>query len=397
MGSTVWTALWMGVTLLGITIPEKDVQEQNDIFRRFWGQDFVWKFDDLPDKGGVDRERVPYSGAIYLDKYGGTVSALRKYDMAFHNGRMLATAHEQWDTSAFQEPVATRGGLFGGRRVYRMGTPNWHGHCNGWAAAAIRHAEPQQSVTRNGVTFSPADIKGLLAELYIYNDIADLSGSSGIIQAGLFHAVVANWLGRGSHPLGMEADPGREKWNYPAYWFTSTSRKLSDRYVEVSLNLTYAQESRGEYQRSPRNSRVKYFHYRLELNPAGEIVGGDFYGGSSRIDMLWVPLLPKAPGQPGHERGNPHIKVENILAIWRDSVPEETRKQWLVVDPAAEDRVADATVATSLVPLQNPQPVQAAAASAAEAKTEPSEAGTQPASESVDSPPATAATGPAGN
>jgi hypothetical protein len=278
-----------------------------------------------------------------------------------------------------------------------MGTPNWHGHCNGWAAAAIRHAEPQQSVTRNGVVFSPADIKGLLAELYIYNDIADLSGSSGIIQAGLFHAVVANWLGRGSHPLGMEADPGREKWNYPAYSFTSKSRKYSGRQVEVSLNLTYAHESRGEYQRSPRNSRVKYFHYRLDLNPAGEIVGGDFYGDSSRIDMLWVPLRPKPPGQPGHERGNPHIKVENILAIWRDAVPEETRKQWLVVDPAVEDRVADATAATSLVPLQNPEAVQAAAAPAEEAKTAPSAAGTQPATAPGDSSAEPAATRPAGN
>lgn len=397
MGCTVLLVLWVGVTSLGVSIPQKDIQEQNDVFRRFWGTDFVWKFDDLPDKGGVEGERVPYSGAIYLDKYGGTASALRKYDLAFHGGRMLATAHEQWDTSAFQEPVAARGGLFGRRQVMRMGTPNWHGHCNGWTAAAIRHAEPQQSVTRNGVVFSPADIKGLLAELYIYNDIADLSGSSGIIQAGLFHAVVANWLGRGSHPLGMEADPGREKWNYPAYSFTSTSRRYSGRQVEVSLKLTYAHESQGEYQRSPRNSRVKYFHYRLDLNPAGEIVGGDFYGDSSRIDMLWVPLRPKAPGEPGHERGNPNIKVENILAIWRDSVPEETRKGWLVVDPAAEDRVADAMAATSLVPLQNPEAVQAAAAPAEEATTAPSAAGTQPATAPGGSPAEPAATRPAGN
>ncbi len=63
-----------------------------------------WKFDDLPVKGGVGDERVPYSGAIYLDKYGGTVSALRKYDQAFHRGRMLATAHEQWDTIGVPAP-----------------------------------------------------------------------------------------------------------------------------------------------------------------------------------------------------------------------------------------------------------------------------------------------------
>jgi hypothetical protein len=248
-----------------------------------------------------------------------------------------------------------------------MGTPNWHGHCNGWAAAAIRHAEPQQSVSRNGVVFSPADIKGLLAELYIYNDLADLSGSSGTIQAGLFHAVVTNWLGRGAHPLGMEADPGREKWNYPAYSFSSTARKRSARQVDVSLNLAYARETQGEYQRSPRIQRVKYFHYRLDLNEQGEIVGGEYYSDSSRIDMLWVPLRPKASGQPGHERGNPYIDVETILALWRDSVSEETRRQWLIVDPAEKDRLPDLTATASLVPVQNPDATQAAASPAAPA------------------------------
>ena len=361
MGTTVLIALWMGATSLGASIPQADIQEQNKVFQRFWGTDFVWKFDDLPVKGGVEGERVPYSGAIYLDKYGGTVSAMHKYDRAFHGGRGLATAHEQWDTSAFQEPVASRGGLFGRRQVMRMGTPNWHGHCNGWAAAAIRHAEPQQSVTRNGVVFSPADIKALLADLYIYNDIADLSGSAGTIQAGLFHAVVTNWLGRGAHPMGMEADPGREKWNYPAYSFDGTARKISAQQVDVRLSLTYAHESQGEYQRSPRLARTKSFHYRLDLNTAGEIVGGSYYGDSSRIDMLWVPVRPKPSGQPGNERGNPHINVETILAIWRDSVPEETRKKWLIVDPAAEDRIADAAATASLVPLQNPDSVHAAA------------------------------------
>ena len=45
----------------------------------------------------------------------------------------------------------------GGRRrgrtvlVRSVGTPYWHGHCNGWAAAAIRHREPQRSVTKNAV------------------------------------------------------------------------------------------------------------------------------------------------------------------------------------------------------------------------------------------------------
>jgi len=353
-------AAWIGATSLGGAIPTADVQEQNEFFQRYWGTSFVWKFDDLPTQGGVTQERVPYSGGIYLDKYGGTVSSLRKYDRAFHGGRMLATAHEQWDTSAYQQPVTQRGGVFGMRQVTRMGTPGWHGHCNGWAAATIRHAEPQHSVTRNGVEFTPADIKGLLAEIYIYNEIADLSGSSANIQAGLLHAVLANWLGRGAHPLGMEADPGREKWNYPAYAFSSSSTKRSPREVEVKLNLLYAKESQGEYQQSPRLNRSKSFHYRLDLNANGEIIGGDYYSDSARIDMLWVPVRPKPAKQPGNERGNPYVNVDTILALWRDSVPEETRQRWLIADPAAEDRVADTAFAKTLVPLQTPTAVTAA-------------------------------------
>ena len=62
-------------------------------------------------------------------------------------------------------------GPFGMTRGKKMDTPNWHGHCNGWTAATIRHAEPQNSVRINGVTFTPADIKAMLAEIYIYNDL----------------------------------------------------------------------------------------------------------------------------------------------------------------------------------------------------------------------------------
>lgn len=398
-------AAWIGVTSLGVAIPKTEVQHQNEVFQRFWGTDFDWRFDELPAKGNVSQERVPYSGGIYLDKYGGTATALRKYDRAFHGGRMLATAYEQWDTSAFQEPVSQPGGLFGRRQVMRMGTPNWHGHCNGWAAAAIRHAEPQHSVTRNGVAFSPADIKALLAELYIYNDVEDLSGSSANIQAGLFHAVVTNWLGRGAHPLGMEADPGREKWNYPAFAFSSTSKKRSERQVEVKLNLAYAKESQGEYQESPRIQRTKSFHYRLDLNPGGEIVGGEFYSDSARIDMLWVPLLPKASKQPGNERGNPNIKVDTILAIWRDSVPEEIRHRWLVADPAPADRVTDTASATALVPVQNPaalpavsRPAETAtAASPAASRAPANSAAALPAPPAVGAGPGEAIARPEGN
>ena len=354
MRRTTLALVLIATTSFGASIPDEDVQFQNETFQHYWGKDFDWKFETLSTKGAVPAERVPYSGYIYPDTAGGTQAALRKYDAAFHGRRSLAAAYERWDTTAFQEPVRKRRGLFGLRQVTRMVTPHWHGHCNGWTSAAIRHAEPQHSVTRNGVTFSPAEIKALLAEIYIYNDHLDLSGSDDLISAGLFHAVLTNWLGRGSHPLGMESHPGEEKWNYPVYSFASSSAMHSDHQVEVNLNLASARDSQGEFDESPRIQKVNYFHYMLDLNDAGEIVGGYFFRDSSRIDMLWLPLRPKLSGAAGHERGNPRVDVDEVLAIWRESVPEDIRDLWPVADPTPKDRLdLDADV-DSWLPLQFP-------------------------------------------
>lgn len=277
MGSTLIVATIVAISTVGQLVSEENRSKQNEAFQQWWGTDFEWKFDDLPAKGTVPEHRLPYSGYIYPDTAGGTVSALRKYDMAFNGRRYLATGHEQWDTTAFKEPTsAPRRGLFG--RVFSggttMATPHWHGHCNGWTSAAIRHAEPKNSVVRNGVTFTPADIKGLLAELYIYNEMNVLAGSETYLDAGTFHTIITNWVGRGEHSIGMEADPGKEKWNYPIYAYASSNGRLSDRQVEVKMNVAYAKDSRGEFQESPRYSAQKYFHYYLNLDEEGKIVGG---------------------------------------------------------------------------------------------------------------------------
>jgi hypothetical protein len=325
------TILWVltGVAL-GEVVPSEDVELQNSTYQKLWETDFVWMFDDLPLKGGVPSERTPYSGYIYPDKQGGTIQSLRKYDRAFNGGRMSASSHERWDTTAFKEPVE---GFFGSLFKIKE-TPEWYGHCNGWTSAAIRHAEPVHSVTKNGVTFSPSDIKALLAELYIYNEHIVLAGENEApIGAAAFHAIITNWIGRGEHPLGIEAEPGKEKWNYPAYAFAASAAKHSAREVEVTMNVAYASDSRAEWDESPRIEEVRYFHYTLDLDADGKIVGGHFFQDSSAIDMLWVPLSPKAPGEPGNESGNPYINVETILSLWRESVPGEARATWLNVDP----------------------------------------------------------------
>ncbi len=350
MGSSVAIAVLLTATQLGASIPQQDVQQQEKVYQRYWGTDFSWKFQELPEKGSVPGHQVPYSGYIYPDRGGGTKTVLRKYDYAFNRGRNSATSFEDWDTKAYKGKIDVRGpfGMVWGKRT---GVPTWSGHCNGWAAASIRHAEPQKSVTRNGVVFSPSDIKGLLAELYIYNDIEDLSGSGGVVNAGLFHAVITNWLGRGQHGLAMEADPGEEKWNYPIYAYNTDSAKRSSRAVEVKMNLGYLKDSNGEYEESPKIFRVKYFHYMLDLNSSGEIIGGRFYPDSSVIDMVWLPLQPKQGRQTGNEAGNPYISVRDILALWRDSVPAELRQKWVVIDPPKEDSQLVVSNAKTLIPV----------------------------------------------
>lgn len=366
--STLFVAL-TALAALGAPISTAEVNKQNETFQQLWETEFTWQYDQLPEKGGVEEWRVPYSGYIYPDTAGGTQRSLSKYDRAFNGGRGLAVSYEKRDTSMTE----LQPGLFGGRLFARQRTPDWYGHCNGWTSAAIRHAEPVESVTRNGVTFTPSDIKGLLAEIYIYNHHEVLAGENQRqINAGVFHAIIANWVGRGDHPLGMEADPSEEKWNYPVYAYATSSAKHSAREIEVKMNIAYAKDSNGEWDESPRIKRVKYFHYMLNLDTNGRIVGGHFYRDSNVIDMLWVPLRPKQGGQPGNEAGNPYVKIDEVLALWRASAPEETRKKWLAVDPAELDRVVLVKDEETTPVSENAAPVEDAESNEADstAKTE---------------------------
>lgn len=397
MGTTAVVAALVAFSTVGQSVSESQIEKQNTVFKQWWGTEFSWKLGDLPEKGTVPEHRLPYSGYIYPDTAGGTRNALHKYDRAFHGGQYAAARHEAWDTTAFQEPVGTsrpRPGLFGRRfggfRSVRMATPHWHGHCNGWAAATIRHAQPKQSVVRNGVTFTPADIKGLLAELYIYNEMDVLAGAETYLSAPVLHAIITNWIGRGLHPIAMEADPGKEKWNYPIYAYATSSGRLSNRQVEVKMNIAYAKDSRGEFQESPLYKATKYFHYYLNVDDSDKITGGGFYRDSSRIDMLWIPLSPKESRQPGHERGNPYIKVDEILSIWRDSVSEETRNEWLVIDQVERDRVLKIDESLALAPLQVfPVEAQAPAPPAEDSASDRATTeGDSPATETADAEPA---------
>jgi hypothetical protein len=397
------------------TIRKDELVYQKEAFAHWWGTELNFKLADLPKEGKVPDFRVPYAGHDYPDRIGGTQVALSKYDQAFHR----APKATQWERNDIIDhragrhdgQVEYRRGLFGRMRAVRVrgpAVPSWYGHCNGWTAASIRHAEPQKSVVRNGVTFTPSDIKGLLAEIYMYSASEHLGGLDEAINPGILHVSLANWLGLGSHPVGMETALGETVINFPIYSYQAKVNKLTERQYEVQNTITYALNTPREYDKGPKQNRTMYFHYVLDLNADGTITGGRYYGDSARIDMLWAALKPVQGGEKGNERGCPHVNVKEVLAIWRESVPEEIRKQWLNVDPTEEDRIlpevaevapaeaAPAEATAAAVPAEA-LPAEAAPAEAAAADASASVTETTPAtSTAADSPSAPAeATPPA--
>src|SRR5438105_9187597 len=81
-------------------IQKDEIQQQQQAFKQWWGDDLVLKLADLPAEGKVPDYRLPYSGHDYPDRAGGTIASLSKYDRAFHSGRPLATEFEHMDVSA---------------------------------------------------------------------------------------------------------------------------------------------------------------------------------------------------------------------------------------------------------------------------------------------------------
>lgn len=315
-------------------IDKENVKQNNRVYQSGFGTELLWHYDTMPKRAALPKHRMPYAGYIYPDNVGGCEAPLSKYDQAFHNGRGLAVGYERHDIAIHREP---KKGLFG--FAGRTETPAWTGHCNGWTASAIRHAEPQKSVVRGGVTFHPADIKGLLAELYTYGEVEILGGENkSPINPGMLHVILTNWIARAQHPVGVDSSTGEEIWNYPIYAYASDGAKRGRNSVEVKTNIAYVYMLDQEFNRAPQgHRRILNLHYSLELNNDGEIIGGQYYSDSEKPDLLWVPLMPTQGGTKGNEQGNPHINAKTILAMWRESVPEDVRSKWWNIDPTNED------------------------------------------------------------
>jgi len=335
---------------------QREIRGSAQFYFSVWDQTFTTKFSDLPKDGSVPQDRIPYSGHWYPEVSGGTGakqssgSPLEKYDRAFNSGSMKAT---QWETANHTLP---------------RGDPDaeWSGHCNGWSAAASRHKEPFKNVTRNGVVFEPHDVKALLAEIYMSAKFIFLGGDRcretnpsgtpsarpdptvmGIcedINPGSFHAALGNWVGKKKYTLVFDEQINYQVWNYPLYAYSSTSQtidqaealrrigssqrtyvfnKEATKFVGVTTQIFFAKSLGAEPQgnSAPTHDRgSQVLSYVLELNAAGDIIGGEWAQGSQRIhpDFIWVPLEPVVASGT-REYGNPHVNPDEVIKIWAES------------------------------------------------------------------------------
>lgn len=206
--------------------------------------------------------------------------------------------------------------------------PAWAGLCHGWAAATINFpAEPGPVTLRSAagidVPFGAADVKGLLALVQQYrrgaSDFIGIGqrcnglGFSGSpfanftqpecrdVNAGAFHIILTNYLGLQRQAFVADIAESAEVWNFPMNAFYTRIEGLQPYYrnaapgtaqiLRVSTNVRYAAVGNPQWRRTGMQSGQVSYRYTLELDRAGNIIGGEWLQ-ARRPDFLWLQAPP---------------------------------------------------------------------------------------------------------
>ena len=216
------------------------------------------------------------------------------------------------------------------------GIETWWGICHAWAPAAVMEPEPIHTVTHNGQEFTPSDVKALMMIAYDSTSAIMLGGRCNDkeverdengratddecqdVNAGAFHVVITNMLGRYHRAFDEDRTYDYQVWNQPirSYEVTELNNNLTaaqanqvlgisgDAYpynadarsfAEVRMNVRYITESSPSEEPTlpiiDRYTRTDRYHYVLELDGSGNVIGGEWAGSSqsNHPDFLWLP------------------------------------------------------------------------------------------------------------
>ena len=225
----------------------------------------------------------------------------------------------------------------------------WMGICHGWSPVAYMLPRPRKAVTvptPSGVplTFYPADIKALGSLLW-----ANVSSASRFIggrcddknplkdpvtgrvtaskcfdtNPGTWHLAIVNQIGASKRSMVMDVTYDYEVWNQPVYGYeysyfnpqsltqvnslaNATVSKAAfshDKFkafrsertvsmVGIAMRVAYVVETSPTHRKDDNPSydaiqQVDY-HYDVELDASGKIIGGEWYT-NNHPDFLWTP------------------------------------------------------------------------------------------------------------
>jgi hypothetical protein len=159
---------------------------------------------------------------------------------------------------------------------------------------------------------------------------------------------VTNWIGLQKYPIIADVHGKEQVWNYPQWKFSIDSREVSatdanriiigpnsdtsytfnaaaKSFRSVAMTLTQSEAYSTEQLTSQIELSKRYkdtvYYYILELNDAGEIIGGEWVGTSQRDhpDFVWVALEPIS-GDGSPYSANPNVDPKEVIKLWAESV-----------------------------------------------------------------------------
>jgi Transglutaminase elicitor/Proprotein convertase P-domain len=239
------------------------------------------------------------------------------------------------------------------------GIATWWGTCHAWSPASLTTPEPQKAVTVNGVKFEVGDIKALIQNSYDSTAAVMLGGRCNSkeimhtvtgsandpcsdLNPGGLHVIMTNFLGISQLPLVEDRTANYEVWNQPVVgyevtqqtkvaakdanicvgatgdsWKYNTSAK---ELYDVRMTVKYITE--GDASATPHGfanyTRTDRYHYILELNTAGKVIGGRYCTDSTNthVDFLWSPT-------GNHSPSNPYVKNDKVKELVAKSIASD--------------------------------------------------------------------------
>lgn len=315
-------------------IAAKEMIDDNNDPKKLHGNTvpFEMQWKNLPKMGEIESvwKKLPswsFNTNGIAHHKGKGMSPTEKYDTAFNGGERQAT---NWE-------ILHHGRAFG-LRLQSW----WAGHCNGFAAAAVNVPEPVKDVTYNGVVFGPEDLKALLGEAFFESKAEfiglrcnnlirgkTLSGryldsTCRDVNAGSFHLAVTNLIGMYQKPIVIDTSASNVIWNAPIRSFRILEEEIVSA-EEANDLIRHAFGDNSVYRYNDQavhfvrvKMRVEYvytkleridYRYVLELDAAGNIIGGEWLDGSKTThpDFLWYTAQARS--------ANPYIDPVNVLML----------------------------------------------------------------------------------